>query len=107
MSVAEAMAYVMSAYYPTEPLPTNDAALRGRYHSVLHGQRVILLMDNAANREQVEPLSPPANCLFLVTARQYFTLPGMPAKRLNSLPPQDARALVRPITPRLGDNADT
>ena len=106
-SVAEAMAHVISAYYPTEPLPTNDAALRGRYHSVLHGQRAILLMDNAASREQVEPLIPPASCLFLVTSRQYFTLPGMLAKRLNSLPPQDARALVRTIAPRLGDNADT
>jgi hypothetical protein len=107
MSVAEAMVHVISSYCPTEPLPTSDAALRGSYQSVLHGQRAILLMDNAASREHVELLIPPASCLFLVTSRQYFTLPGMLAKRLDSLPPHDARTFVRTIAPRLGEGADT
>jgi hypothetical protein len=107
MSAAEAMAYVISAYHPTEPLPTNEAALRGRYQASLHGQRALLLMDNAASREHMEPLIPPASCLFLVTSREYFTLPGLFAKRLDPLPPPDARTLVLTIAPRLGEYADT
>jgi tetratricopeptide (TPR) repeat protein len=107
MSAAEAMAYVISAYHPTEPLPTSDAALRGRYHAVLHGQRALLVMDNAASREHMEPLIPPASCLFLVTSREYFTLPGLLAKRLDPLPPPDARTIVLTIAPRLGEYANT
>ena len=106
LSVAEAMAQVLQAYQPTASLPTSEAALRGRYQSVLYGQRALVLLDNAAHREQVEPLLPPASCGLLVTSRQYFTLPGLHATRLTPLRPAEARALVQTIVPRLGDQAD-
>jgi tetratricopeptide (TPR) repeat protein len=106
LSVAEAMAQVLQAYYPSASLPASEAALRGRYQSALYGQRALVLLDNAAHREQVEALLPPASCALLVTSRQYFTLPGLHAKRLTTLLPAEARALVHTIVPRLGDQAD-
>jgi len=58
-------------------------------------------MDNTANAAQVEPLIPPASCALIVTSRQRFTLPGLHAKDLNTLPPDDARDLLLKIAPRL------
>ena len=56
LSAAQAMAHVVRAYYPTAPLPESEEELAATYRSVLHGQRALLLMDNAAGRAQVEPL---------------------------------------------------
>ncbi len=102
LAPAEAMAHVIRAYHPTASPPADVATVRSLYCSVLHNQRALLLMDNVANREQVEPLLPPASCLLLVTSRQHFTLPGMYAKDLDVMPKEDAQALLLKIAPRLG-----
>src|SRR5262249_3132032 len=70
--------------------------------SVLHNQRALLLMDNAKDEQQIEPLIPPAGCALLLTSRNHFTLPGLFAKSLDSLPLDDACALLLTIAPRIG-----
>jgi tetratricopeptide (TPR) repeat protein len=100
----EAMAQVVRAYHPAAPLPDTGAELAALYRSVLHGQQGLLLMDNAAAAEQVEPLLPPSSCLLLVTSRRHFTLPGLRPLNLDTLPAPDARALLLKIAPRIGDD---
>jgi hypothetical protein len=106
LTPAEAMAHVIRAYHPTVKLPESESELSGLYRSVLHDQRALLLMDNAADAEQVALLIPPAGCLLLVTSRRHFTLPGLYARNLDTLPPADARALLLRIAERIGDCAD-
>jgi len=106
LTPGEAMAHVVRAYRPTERLPESEAELCGLYRSVLHGQRALLLMDNAAGAAQVEPLIPPPSCLLLVTSRQRFALPGMWPINLDTLPPPDARNFLLRIAGRIGDCAD-
>lgn len=106
LSLAEALAHVVRAYHPTAKLPDSESELRGLYLSVLDGQRALLLMDNAASAEQVEPLIPPAGCLLLVTSRQHFSMPGLAAKHLETLSTTDARNLLLAIAPRIGKQAD-
>ena len=102
LTAAEALAHVIRAYHPAAKLPDNETELRGLYLSVLDGQRALLLMDNAANAEQVEPLIPPAGCVLLVTSRRHFTLPGLVAKNLDTLSTAEARTLLLAIAPRIG-----
>ena len=106
LTVAEALAHVIRAYHPAAKLPDDESELRGLYFSVLDGQRALLLMDNAADAEQVEPLIPPAGCLLLVTSRQHFILPGLTAKNLDTLSAADARNLLLTIAPRIETQAD-
>src|SRR3989442_3054833 len=98
------MAHVIRAYHPDIELPENEAELSGLYRSLFHNQRAILLMDNAKDKHQVEPLIPPPSCLLLVTSRQHFPLPGCVAKNLDALPPADARAVLLRIAPRLAED---
>jgi hypothetical protein len=63
-------------------------------------------MDNAASREQVEPLIPPVGSLLLVTSRFHFALPGLVYRDLDELPLKDARNLLLKIAPRIGEEAD-
>src|SRR5215213_8624725 len=106
LTVAEALTHVVRAYHPATKLPDSESELRGLYLSVLDCQRALLLMDNAANAEQVEPLIPPAGCLLLVTSRQHFTVPGLAAKNLDALSAADARELLLTIAPRIETQAD-
>lgn len=106
LSPAEAMAHVIRAYHPTAKLPESETELKPLYQSVLHGQRALLLMDNARDGQQVLPLLPPATCLLLVTSRQHFTLPGLYAKDLNTLTPKEAGELLLAIAPRIGAAAE-
>jgi tetratricopeptide (TPR) repeat protein len=105
LTPAEAMAHVIHAYHPGAKLPESEAELRGIYLSALHDQRALLLMDNAKDENQVEPLMPPAGCALLVTSRQHFALPGFFAKSLDSLLPADSCKLLLTIAPRIGELA--
>jgi hypothetical protein len=87
-------------------LPESEAELRPLFFSALHGQRALLVMDNAKDKAQVEPLIPPAGCVLLVTSRQHFTLPGMFHQNLDALPRADAIKLLLTIAGRIGDHAD-
>ena len=107
LSAAEAMALVIHSYYPTDPLPENENELHGLYYSVLAGKHALLLLDNAADKEQVEPLLPPSNCAVLITSRNKFTLPGLKERDLDVLPPAEARELLLEIAPRIGSRADS
>ena len=93
VTTQEAMAHVIRSWDVTATVPDGEPALSAMYRSVLHGKRALLLLDNAANREQVEPLLPPEGCLALVTSRQHFELPGCFTRCLDMLPPEDAREL--------------
>src|ERR1051325_2041514 len=106
LTVAEILAHVVRAYHPAAKLPESESELRGLYLSVLDGQRAVLLMDNAANAAQVEPLIPPAGCLLLVTSRQHFTVPGLAEKNLDTLSAADARDPLLTIAHRIETQAD-
>jgi tetratricopeptide (TPR) repeat protein len=106
LTAAQAMAHVIRAFHPEARLPEGESDLVGLYRSVINGRRVLLLMDNAARKEQVEPLTPPSTCLLLVTSRFRFALPGLIDRDLDEMPEKDARDLLLRIAPRIGDAAD-
>jgi tetratricopeptide (TPR) repeat protein len=106
LNAAEALAHVIRSYLPAAKLPDSETDLHALYLSVLEGQRALILMDNAFDAKQVEPLIPPASCVLLVTSRWYFILPGLAAKSLDALTATDARALLLRIAPRIGEWAD-
>ncbi len=102
----EAMACVIRAYLPEAKLPDHADQLAAMYRSLLDGKRALLLMDNARNAAQVNPLIPPASCVMIVTSRHRFTLPGLHSINLSSLSPQDSRELLLVIEPHAGNAAD-
>ena len=106
LTPATAMEHVIRAYHPTAKRPESLSELSALYRSTLHDQRALLLMDNAKDREQVEPLIPPAGCALLVTSRQHFKLPGMFDQNLNTLPRADAIKLLLNIAICIGDHAN-
>lgn len=70
MSAGEALNTLLCSLRVAAPrIPQDLEARAGLYRTVLQDRRVLVMLDNAADAEQVRPLLPPAGCLAVVTSR--------------------------------------
>jgi hypothetical protein len=81
-------------------LPEAVAELRPLYLSVLRGKRVLLILDNALDGDQVAPLVPPEDCALIVTSRRRIAVAGLVRVDLDLLAPKEATGLLRSIVGR-------
>jgi len=84
---------------PPELIPADLAERSALWRSRLAGQRVVLLLDNAADTAQVRPLLPGApGTLVLISSRRRMTsLEGAVPLSLDVMPKTEATALFRQI----------
>jgi tetratricopeptide (TPR) repeat protein len=77
MKPADAIREFLDAFGITpQQMPTSLEAQAALYRSLLTGRRVLVLLDNAADEDQVRPLLPGSpGCLVIVTSRSQ--LPGL------------------------------
>jgi DNA-binding SARP family transcriptional activator/Tfp pilus assembly protein PilF len=75
MTPAEAIRTLLDAFpVPTDRIPPGLDAQAGLYRSLLAGRRLLVLLDNARDSDQVRPLLPGTpGCLVLVTSRNQLT----------------------------------
>ncbi|MEI5519559.1 tetratricopeptide repeat protein [Streptomyces brasiliscabiei] len=100
MTPAEAVRRFLDAFeVPAERVPAAPEAQFDMYRSLCAGRRVLVLLDNARDAEQVRPLLPGApGCLALVTSRNQLTglvaADGARPLRLDLLTEPEARQLL-------------
>jgi tetratricopeptide (TPR) repeat protein len=105
MTPAEAIRGFLDAFgVPQQKIPADLPAQAALYRSVVSGKRVLVVLDNARNAEQVRPLLPGSpGCLVLVTSRNQLTslvaAEGAQPLPLDLLTTDEARQL---LTHRLG-----
>ncbi len=105
LAPAEAMRHVIHTFHPGAQMPQSESERAGLYRSVLRGKRALLVLDDAAEADQVRPLLPPPSCALLVTSRQRFRLPAVQVLNLGVLDREEAQDLLRDIAPRVADSA--
>ncbi|NKZ04726.1 ATP-binding protein [Actinomadura latina] len=90
---------------PSSRLPVEEDELAALYRSRLAGERVLIVLDDAASAQQVYPLLPgTSSCVVVVTARRKLTALvarwGARAMALDLLSPGEARDLVGEVAGR-------
>ncbi len=109
MSAADALAGFLRALgVASRDIPLEEGERAARYRSLLADRRILVLLDNAGNANQVRPLLPGTpGCMAIVTSRD--ALAGLVARDgarrldLELLPLTDALLLLRML---IGDRAD-
>lgn len=82
---------------PSEEIPTDPDERIVAWRTAMAGRRALLVLDNAADAEQVRPLVPGSpGCAIVVTSRRRLpNLDGAVPLSLQVLPPADAEELFR------------
>jgi DNA-binding SARP family transcriptional activator/tetratricopeptide (TPR) repeat protein len=91
--------FLVALGVPPESIPADLDARTALYRSMTAGKRMLIVLDNAASTDQVEPLLPgTATCVTLVTSRRKLaaltTRYGAHHLQLDSLTHQEAHALL-------------
>ncbi|MFF4895796.1 tetratricopeptide repeat protein [Streptomyces sp. NPDC001068] len=100
MSGAEALRALLDAFgVPVGRIPSELPAQAAAYRTLLAGRRVLVVLDNALDSEQVRPLLPaPDGCLAVVTSRHQLqglmAVEGAHPVTLGPLDETEARALL-------------
>ncbi|UMP07008.1 tetratricopeptide repeat protein [Amycolatopsis sp. EV170708-02-1] len=105
MDPAQALAALLGGLSEDPVTPgQSEAELSAHFRSALAGKRMLVVLDNALNSEQVRPLLPGSSCLVLVTSRNQLN--GLVARNgahvidLEPLPPEESGTFLARL---LGD----
>lgn len=98
-SAAAIREFLDALQVPPQRIPEGPAAQAGLYRSLLAGRRMLILVDNARDADQVVPLLPGTpGCLTIVTSRDQLAglvmSHGAHPITLGLLPPDEARRLL-------------
>jgi len=102
---AEALAsLLLTVGVPVQQIPPGLETRTALWRDRLAGRQLLLVLDDAADSEQVRPLLPGAGeSLVLVTSRRHLTaLEDAKAISLGTLPPEEAAALLVRLADRPG-----
>ncbi|MEU8998230.1 tetratricopeptide repeat protein [Streptomyces caniferus] len=103
VTAAAALATLLTGIgVPPQGIPDDLDARAGLWRDRLAGRRLLLVLDDAAGQEQLEPLLPNSpGCLVLITSRRRLVaLDGARPLALDVLPPDAAATLFTRLIPR-------
>jgi tetratricopeptide (TPR) repeat protein/transcriptional regulator with XRE-family HTH domain len=91
---------------PSERIPDSAEAQAGLYRSLLADRRMLIILDNARDEEQVRPLLPasPASLVLITSRKQLEGLVAADRARLLTIDVLSPREAVRMLTIRIGSS---
>jgi transcriptional regulator with XRE-family HTH domain len=102
------MSWIINAFQPgIAYMPNSEVELQPHYRSVLSGKHALVVLDNAADENQVAPLiKVPQPVCFLITSRRSLALDAIEPILIDGLPPNKALEMLRAILGRKGTDRE-
>jgi tetratricopeptide (TPR) repeat protein len=99
----------MTAGVPAQRIPLSLAAREGRWRDYLAGRKILLVLDDAAGHEQVQPLLPgTGDSMVLVTSRRRLAaLADVRVISIDAMSPPEAATLLVKLAGRADLDADS
>ncbi|GIH03764.1 SARP family transcriptional regulator [Rhizocola hellebori] len=100
MAPIDAVRHLLTSLaFPADQIPTQQEAQIGLYRSLVSGRKILLVLDNARDAEQIRPLLPGSGgCLVIVTSRNQLAslaiTSGAHLLQLNPLSNAEAGDLI-------------
>jgi KAP family P-loop domain/NB-ARC domain len=95
VSSADVLAGFLRTLTRSDTLPASTADRARLYRDQLHGKRILIVLDDAADAEQVRPLLPDTpGCAAIITSRRRLGLPGAGILQLTVLGEAEGLALL-------------
>lgn len=99
ISPIDAMLQVLHSFNQNVPADTPYTQIESLFISLLNQHKILLLLDNAKERIQIEPLNRTKKTCLLITSRESFVLTGGKSIQVKQMSLNDAKSLLFSITP--------
>lgn len=104
LTTEQALGRVITALVPEAKLSEDKNEIVALYRSLLTDKRILIVLDDARDADQIRSLLPPPSCAMLITSRRRFKLPGMVSVDLERINDGEAVILLRSICDRLRES---
>jgi len=85
---------IIHAFEPERRISFDDEKVMRVYHQILSGQKVLIVIDDASESDQVAPLAPPPGSALLVTSCQPLAIADLSLFHIGALSVDQARLLL-------------
>jgi 3-dehydroquinate synthase len=93
---------IIHLFEPFALLSDDLGGLHAQYLSVLKGNKVLIVLDDLQNTEDLDLLIPPSRCALLITAETSLEIPDALSMHLAGLSLEYSEKLLKKICPRIG-----
>jgi tetratricopeptide (TPR) repeat protein len=100
-SAEDIMRRIILKFHPSQALPSDNKKLAKLYRAALKAHKGILILDDAANADQVKPLIPPPSWLLMFTSTKPILIPKVNSINLEPLEILDAHTLLNQLAPEI------
>jgi tetratricopeptide (TPR) repeat protein len=105
LSVVQAMGYVLRAFNPQEPIPSDPFELSEQYGASFRGKRILIVLENVKKLSQVKQLMPARAGMMITTSEGKIAPPGSFSRQVKPLHPDEAELLLFYFAPSAKQDA--
>ncbi len=105
LSVGQAMGYVLRAFNPHEPIPSDPFELSEQYGASFRGKRILIVLENVKKLSQIKQLMPSKAGIMITTSEGKIAPPGSFSRQVKALHPDEGELLLFYFAPSAKQDA--
>ncbi len=105
LPVSKAMGYVLRAFNPQEPIPSDPFELSEQYGASFRGKRILIVLENVKKLSQIKHLMPPKSGMMIVTSETKIAPPGSFSRQVKELHQDEGELLLFYLAPTAKQDA--